>query len=274
VAALAVGGSVARGWADRHSDIELVVWWRRAPTASARTGCAGGIPEVSERRDFGHRTDRDAWTEDFTVSGVKFDVTHRTIEGQDRVLAQVVDRFDTSVVRQQAVAEVESAIGIHGHEILERWRRRADPYPASLARAMVETHLRFGPNVWLDRLAERDEALPLAEISVTVATRVFGVLLGLNRRYHPGNKWMDRTLASLTVCPTDLRARIRAVLGGPARSRVVELQRLIEDTIALVERELPEIDTASVRARVQTPARVWNRPPPRLPGRATGRPPG
>ncbi len=265
VAAVAVCGSVARGWADRYSDVELTVWWHRAPSAAVRVRCAGRIPHVGERRDFGQEADLDAWAEDFTVSGVKFDVTHRTVEAQARLLSRVVDGHDTSVGRQQVVAEVVHAIPVQGGELLDRWRRRADPYPDGLAQAMVEAHLEFGPNAWLERLAERDDVLPLAEISVTVVKRVFGVLLGLNRIYHPGYKWMDRTLASMTVCPSALPLRVRAVMTSPARARVAELERLIEDTIRLVEREAPEIDTSAVRARVHTPARLWDRPPPRLP---------
>lgn len=261
VAALAVCGSVARGWADRHSDVELTVWWRQVPTAKERGSCVRRITGLSDKRDLGHQRDLDAWTEDFTVSGVKIDVWHRTIEGQDRILSRVVDRYETSVACQQAVAEVVSAIGIDGGDFLDRWRRRADPYPDGLARAMVDAHLRFGPNAWLERLAERDDVLPLAEISVTVVKRVFGVLLGLNRIYHPGNKWMDRTLASMTVRPPELSLRVRAVLGRPARPRVAELERLIQDTIRLVGQEMPEVDTAAVHARVHSPARVWDRPP-------------
>lgn len=264
VAAVAVCGSVARGWADRYSDVELAVWWREVPTAEERAGCTRQISGLSERRDFGHQSDSDAWTEDFTVSGMKFDVAHRTVDAQDRLLSRVVDGHDTSVARQQAVAEVMGAIDLHGGDLLGRWRRRADPYPAGLARAMVEAHLRFGPNAWLERLAQRDDVLPLADISVTVVKAVFGVLLGLNRIYHPGHKWMDRTVASMTICPSDLPVRVRAVLASPARRRVAELERLIEDTIRLVEQEEPEIGTAAVRARVGTPARVWDRPPPHV----------
>lgn len=260
VVAVAAGGSVARGWADRYSDIELAVWWDQVPAAEERAGCAHQIADLSDRRDFGHRPDLDAWTEDFAAAGMKFDITHRTVDGQDRLLALVLDRHDTSVVHQQSVGEVVNAAGMHGDDVLERWRRRADPYPDGLARAMVEANLRFGPNAWLERLAARDDVLPLAEISVTVVKAVFGVLLGLNRIYHPGYKWMDRTLASMTVCPTDLALRMRSVLAGPARRRAAELERLIEDTIRLVENEAPEVDTTAVRARVQTPARIWDPP--------------
>lgn len=266
VAAAAVCGSVARGWADRYSDVELAVWWHRVPTAEDRARCVRRIAESSERRDLGYKPDLDAWNEDFLASGMKVDVRHSTVDGQDRLLAQVVDAHDTSVAGQQSVAEVVHAVGLHGADLLDRWRQRADPYPDGLARAMVEANLRFGPNAWIERLAERDDVLPLAEISVTVVRAVFGVLLGLNRIYHPGYKWMDRTLASMTIRTTGLPVRVRTVLENPVRTRVAELERLVEDTIRLVEQEAPEIDTTAVRARVDTPARIWEGPPRVPPG--------
>jgi hypothetical protein len=45
VAVVALGGSVARGWADRHSDIELFVFWYESPSDTDRLNAvsrAGG----------------------------------------------------------------------------------------------------------------------------------------------------------------------------------------------------------------------------------------
>src|SRR5215831_17647677 len=44
VAAVAVGGSTARGCADRHSDVELAVWWSHAPTDDQRRQAAERLP--------------------------------------------------------------------------------------------------------------------------------------------------------------------------------------------------------------------------------------
>src|SRR3954447_21450512 len=49
VAAVALAGSVARGWADHHSDIELDVYWAEPPTDADRLGViasAGGQIDV------------------------------------------------------------------------------------------------------------------------------------------------------------------------------------------------------------------------------------
>ena len=99
---------------------------------------------------------------------------------------------------------------------------------------------------------------------MAAARAVLGVLLGLNRTYHPGHKWIARTMDAMAIRPPDLYARMRHVLTSQPDCAVRELGRLIEETIGLVEQHLPQIDTTAVRARVQAHKTVWERPPPRV----------
>jgi hypothetical protein len=264
VAAVAVGGSTARGCADRHSDVELAVWWYDAPTADRRREAAERVPEMGARRDFGYDVPRHEWSEECAVLGVKLDVSHRMVSGFESLLAAIVDGHDGSAGLQHVAAELLVAIPLHGADLLDAWRRRVEPYPEALAVGSVESQLRFGPQAWLERLVERDDVLALAEIRVAAAKSVVGVLLGLNRTYHPGHKWIARTIDAMAIRPPDLATRLRLVLTGTPDSAVHELGLLIDDTVGLVEQHLPLIDTTSVRARVQTRGAVWERPPPGL----------
>jgi predicted nucleotidyltransferase len=265
VAAVAVAGSTARGCADRHSDVELAVWWHEAPAADRRRQAAERMPEMAARRDFGYDVSLDAWSEDCTVLGVKVDVGHRTVTGFESILAAIAEGHDGSNALQHVAAELLVAIPLHGADLLGVWRRRVEPYPEALAISSVESQLRFGPHAWLVRLVERDDVLALAEIRVAAARSVLGVLLGLNRTYHPGHKWIARTIDAMAIRPPDLHARFRLVLTGPPDRAVHELGLLIDDTIGLVEQHLPQIDTARVRARVRTRTATWERPPPSVP---------
>lgn len=264
VAAIAVGGSTARGCADHHSDVELAVWWHEPPTADQRRQAAERMPEMGARRDFGYDVSLDQWSEDCTVCGVKLDVSHRTVSGLESLLAAIVEGRDSATDRQHVAGELLIAVPLYGANLLDLWRRRLEPYPEQLAIALVESQLRFGPHAWLERLVERDEVLALAEIRVTAAKAVLGVLLGLNRTYHPGNKWIARTMDAMAIRPPDLYARFRHVLTSPPDSAIRELSRLIDDTIGLVEQHMPQIDTTEVRARVRTRPGVWELPPPRV----------
>ena len=78
VAAVEVGGSTARGTADRHSDVEIGVFWRAAPTVAARDAAytrAGGT--ALQRYPWDADIAEDA--EEFLVAGVKVDVSHRSL---------------------------------------------------------------------------------------------------------------------------------------------------------------------------------------------------
>jgi Domain of unknown function (DUF4037) len=264
VVAVAVSGSVARGWADRHSDIELAVFWQEPPSPGRRGAAADRVLGVNNWRDLEYDADLDEWCDEYQVLGVKVDVSHRTVAGMERVLSEVLKGHDPSTVRQQVVAGVQVALPLDGVDLVERWQRTVEHYPDELARAMVESHLRFGPQAWLERLAERGEVLALSEIYVAATRAIFDVLLGLNRTYHPGYKWMDRTVRRMEVRPPELADRLRLVFGNVPVSSVRELERLIEDTLELVERHLPEVDTAPVRARIAHRWPVWEQPPPEL----------
>jgi Domain of unknown function (DUF4037) len=268
VAAVAVGGSVARGCADRHSDVELVVLWHEPPTVDQRRLAA---PHVTGWSDHGYDADLDEWGDEYEAYGVKIDVSHRTPGGLERVISKVVDERDTSSRPQHVVSELLAAIALEGGELLDGMRRRADPYPEELVRAMVESHLRFGPHAWLERLVERDDVLALAEIHPVAVQAILGILLGLNRTYHPGSKWVHRTVRGFEIRPPDLSDRLRAVLGSSPAAAVRELGRLIADTVDLVDRHLPQVDTAGARARIARRLPVWDGPPPTAPGGVAGR---
>src|SRR6266705_337796 len=85
VAAVLVEGSVARGYADRFSDIDLAVFWAEPPTKEERR-------EVSERAGGSHwhplPSDHEgSWSEHYDVGGVSIDVRHMTVEATERILA-------------------------------------------------------------------------------------------------------------------------------------------------------------------------------------------
>lgn len=77
VVAVAVSGSVGRGWADRYSDIELDVYWHEPPADEDRQ-------RVIRRLNgniIGYWPLEDAeWSEDYYVQGVQLDLSHFLVE--------------------------------------------------------------------------------------------------------------------------------------------------------------------------------------------------
>ncbi len=260
VAAVAVEGSVARGDADRFSDIDLVAFWSLAPTEKERGEIitnAGGrhVQLVPYNEGEACRSDI------YEVGGIAINVRHVKVEATERILAEVLEHCDPSLSRQQHLAALLSALPLSDpSSVFTHWQSRATTYPRGLSMAMVRAHLRFRPGWELEMLAERNELLALYETFCAVEKQVLLVLMGLNRLYYPGWQRVDRLIEQMRIAPTMLAARFKQVFGivsiDPLAS-VYQLHDLIEETFPLVQTHLSELDTAQARARFQERRQVW-----------------
>jgi hypothetical protein len=249
VAAIIAAGSVGRGTADAHSDIEVDIFWREMPTIEERMApiaAAGWELLYSE-------ADANEWAEGFFIEGIKVDTSQFLVETIERWLADVVERADTEAEKQMIIAAIQDGRTLYGAELIDRWRERAAAYPDALARAMVAEHLAFRPRALLEMFAARDDLLILHRGLVEIEQRILDVLLGLNRMYmaHPYHKWLDWEVARMRVAPPNLGRRLRAILRAEPRAAAAEIHLLIEETFALVERHLPDFDTRPARAEFE-----------------------
>lgn len=259
VAAVAVTGSVARSDADRFSDIDLAVFWSLVPTEQERREIIkhiGGrhVQLVSDKRD------EAGWSDTYEIGEVAIDVQHMGVEATERILAEVPERCDPSLSKQQQLATLLSALPLSDpSSILNHWQSRVMVYPRGLSMAMVRAHLRFRPRWELEMLAERGEQLALYESLCTVEKQILLVLMGLNRLYYPGWQRVDRLMEQMRIAPLKLAARFKQIFGivsiDPMAS-VYQLHDLIEETFPLVQIHLSELDTAKARAQFQARRQV------------------
>lgn len=259
VRAVAVTGSVAQGYADRSSDIDLLVFWDRPPTVKERR-------DISKRAG-GRRGSRfpapaqaSGWTEEFEVGGVPIDVRHMTVETTERLLADVLELADHALTKQQHIAALLCALPLSDPAMLTHWQSRALVYPHALRMAMVRAHLCFRPGWEQEVLA----LLVLYDSICAAQRRILLVLLGLNRLYYPGWQWMDRLEAQMQVVPPNFSSRCKqvfAIVGIDPRAAVYQLHDLVEETFRLVETHLGEIDTTPARECFRAQRQVWEHAP-------------
>ena len=246
VRAIIVAGSVACGYADAYSDVEIGVFWDDFPALAefhAAMEQSGGDLWELDPYDAGD----DVWYEEYGVAGLKIDLRHMTAARMDELLTAVIDTGDLSQRRQEIIVAVQHGVVLHGAALIESWRERAAQYPNSLARAMVGHHLSFHPWWCGPMLAERDD-LPDAYGAFIEATKgIVGTLLGLNRLYNPGMKWTDHTIATLPIAPPNLADRLKQAFRADPVAGAQELQQLIEEMFRLVEREMPDVDLTELR---------------------------
>jgi hypothetical protein len=257
-----LSGSVARGIADRYSDIELMVFWDRAPRQRLRRLAAetgGGVLTACHPYD----PDNEEWADDVLVCGVEIQVSHRTLPRTERWLADVLERASPDLVKQDLIALIRTAVVLHGEGLVTGWRQRTDRYPQQLALAMIQAHLDFRSAWQRRKLLDRGELLPLYEDLTATVRNVLLVLLGLNRIYFPhlGFKWMRRLAAEFTVAPADLPARLDAVLTAAPATAVPVADALVADTLTLIADHLPQAGAAQDLALLWHERPVWDTAP-------------
>lgn len=249
-AAVIVGGSVARGWSDGHSDLELGMFWRAIPAEDERRRLAvrAGARDV---RVFRPGLDTGMANEDCTVDGLKIDLVHAAIDTIDTILDDVVNRYDPTLWKHEVVSTLLSAIPLVGAELLATWQSWIT-YPRELARIMIRENMVFGPRVFLETLARRGDFLLLRTLLGRIERQLLGILLALNRVFTPSwtGKWTPRIVDLLTVKPPDFLERARRVWFLPDSAAIAEAHALIEETLGLVDELYPEVDTRPARARI------------------------
>ena len=152
VRAVILEGSVAQEGADRYPDLDLGIFWSEPPTAKERRDI---ITRVGGRRGprFPSRKEKGSWLDTYEVGGITLDVRHMLVETNEHLLADVLERADPALPKQQHIAALLSAVPLSNPSLLARWQQRAAAYPHALGVAMVRAYLTFRPAIEQEMLA-------------------------------------------------------------------------------------------------------------------------
>jgi hypothetical protein len=165
-----LGGSAARGHADRFSDIEMAVVWTEAPSEADRVAAiaAAGGDVVSL-----YPPDAGVWAvawkigrrDGIAFTGIEMDMSHCLVETIEQILRDVIDACDPDPDKQLVVGGILHATPLHGRALAEQWQKRAAGYPDGLRLAVVRAHAQI-EGLWrLDAFAARDNPVPATRCS-------------------------------------------------------------------------------------------------------------
>lgn len=268
VAAVALAGSVARGLADQHSDIELDVYWGEPPTDDDRVAPvrrAGGQidiywaapPSDEEYKRIFDRTDGkisqlwphegDEWSEHYYVSGVSVGISGFLTTTVEQYLDDVLNRHDPDDERQMRLAAIHHAAPLHGEQLLQRWQERTAHFPHELSLALIKAQLDFDESWWSSEMwIARDAHLPLIQLLHHMQIKTLRILLALNRIYMPDPrfKWADYLIGRMTIRPENLAQRLKQVFALKPPEAVQAMDAIFYETLGLVRQHLPEVDVA------------------------------
>src|SRR5262245_22167838 len=209
-----------------------------------RTALGVPQPAPDPRPDIG-------WTDTFATDGVECQAGGRLAAAVDRGVSELLAGREPGSASQQKIAQgLLHGLVLRDDGLIAAWRDRLTRFPDALAEAMAEHHLRIFP-YWTEqaRMAHRDARLWELQSLLDGAFHVIGALSAANRRYFTSFQFkrMREHVSGFQAAPPRLAERLESLfeLEPPAAAR--ELRLLVEETVGVVERRLPLVDTAAIR---------------------------
>ncbi len=237
-------GSGARGDADRHSDLDLILYADEVPPAEAAQAAQRALEAGPAVVLLPHGAN--GFLDQFPLEDVQCQVGVIPVADVDDELDGLLsdhEGLDTPVAK--IATGLLEGISLHGEELIGRWRARVADYPDGLREAMVRHWWRFFP-LWYheESLAARDCGLWRQEELVNAAYALIGTLAGVNRLYFARFEFKRQGafLEKMQVAPPRFADRLESLFTLPANEAIAELGALVLETQAIVERELPGVD--------------------------------
>ncbi|RLQ91490.1 DUF4037 domain-containing protein [Planomicrobium sp. Y74] len=245
-----LGGSVSRGWQDRYSDIELLVFWNEPPADEERK------TPINKSKgtvlDF-HPYEDEEWSETYITEGVKLEISNFLTATIQRSITDTVELFDTNPETQCISAAIQYGSPLTGESLINGMKRRGHDYPDGLRRAVIRANVNFGSR-WSNReaLLYRKDLLMLHRVMADAETKIMSILFALNRQYivHPGFKWQRNSLEGMAIKPENIEGRMESVFLGNPQDAIKILEEIIREVFILIGKEIPDMDLSE--AIIQT----------------------
>ena len=126
--AIAAGGSVARGYEDAYSDLELLLFWDVLPSDKTRYAIVDTLSG-----DFLYAYDGPSQEDQLLIQDFQVDLWHITLSRAEAVIRAVLQDYSTDLGDSNFMDTLRSCIPLHGEMILQDWKQQAQQYPLKLA---------------------------------------------------------------------------------------------------------------------------------------------
>jgi hypothetical protein len=242
VEAVLLAGSVSRGWEDKHSDIELNVFWSDPPTDEDRMHPIQIIN--GSVIDF-HPFEEEEWAESYlTPENVKLEISSFLTSTAETWVNHVVNEFEIDYGKQCMVSSIYYGQSLYGDQVINLLKNKVQIYPDELAEKIIEDNLALWYR-WNNRkaLLDRKDWLMLYDLMGAVQKKLMGTLFGLNKLYihHPSFKWIHKYSEIFTIQPKNMDERFSAIFLGDVHHSVQDLEHLIQEVFLLVEKHYPHL---------------------------------
>lgn len=263
IRAAMVTGSTAKGQSDHYSDLDMTIYYADELPDEERLIAIRQQHGAAERKwTIGNR-EENSFAEAYDVAqgdgNIEVQIGHTTIDAWEATMAKVLEELDCESPLQKAMEGTLACKALYGEKLINGWKEKIAAYPQPLAEAMVKKHLSFFPLWGLgDYLETRDGTIWTYQILVEAAQNIVGTLAGLNHLYFTTFQFkrMQNFIDQMEIAPANLGERLESLFASSPQARD-ELESLVAETVALVEKHMPSIDTARAKRRIGWRHQPW-----------------
>ncbi len=255
IRSIVVGGSVARGYADDYSDLEIPIFWEKYPSDSSRRAILKTL-----QADYFLPYNGPSMEDHLVIHGFQVDFWHNTVSYEDMVIEDVVEQFDTDLGKSNFMDTIRYCIPLCGEEIIQGWKERAQVYPEPLVLKNLDENLDRLIYEQLTLHAKRGNLTVFYSLISDLQKRIFLLLLALNREYFPTYKWMYAYLEKIRLKPVDTVARMKAAYSAPLETAIQDSQKLVAETLSLVKKSFPKLESDQPLKRVMAARAIFEKP--------------
>ncbi len=238
-----VTGSSAKGVSDMHSDVDMSIFYRKPMTKKYFEEIKQSA--IDSGGGFYHGDHKHGFAVYHIIDGVKVDTGHGILSEHEKMIKDFLKNPTLDFNQQIVASGTLFAIPLYGEKYINKWKKLYSNYPKKLADLMIKENLRFHSKWVLEKMGlERNESIFVTETILKSLESSVKVLCGLSKKYHPGKlKGMGYTIKNLKHKPKNLEYCIGNIFKISQKKAVLEINKLVVDTLRLVEKFRPDVDT-------------------------------
>jgi len=252
---IAALGSVARGYSDAYSDLELLLVWKELPNPAQQSVLLQALHAEHRYPAFDP-----GYQSAFRIQGIPVDLWHTTIAQEEAVIHAVLHDLSLDLVANNRLDTLCSCIPLYGAAQVAEWKTRIQAYPRELALRFTQAYVRHFHLRQLNLAAHRDNPTTFYHTLSDIHCSLFLVLLALNTSYFPTFKWMYPALRRMPSTPLQIAERLQSMFYEPPLQAAAQLRAILSETLDMVERAYPQLDTSYPRYGLDQEPQIFTAP--------------
>jgi len=257
-----LGGSPARGIADEFSDMDIILYWKKMDTKWIKAhpleslGCKT-ITLLDMPKE-------QAVLEIYTLKGLIVEIGHSTVASLQNEVKVVTEEYKASPPIINSIGGFLDAYPLAGESQYRSFKAAIPKYPRPLAKKVIEQNLGFFWSGCLENQgAKRGEFLFVYDAITFTLKKLINILSALNGLYFWAGepRWLEYRTQKMKYCPPRLWSRVKRMFQEPPNKALADMNHLKGEVLALVSKQMPEVDMTKVKQFEELEVRSTPRKP-------------